>query len=52
MITSISEGHSHTWKREDKFTSFDNGHKHKINLKRRLALPSKKGGHTHNLLGI
>ena len=50
MRTSINEGHSHTWKRKDKFTSFNSGHKHKIDLRRKLALANRIGGHTHRLL--
>ena len=50
METSINEGHRHTWRRRDKFTSFNSGHKHKIDLRRKLALSTRMGGHTHRLL--
>lgn len=53
MITSFNLGHRHKWIKGMKFTtiSFVTGkHKHKINLRRMITMPSRKGGHSHKLL--
>jgi hypothetical protein len=49
--TSISQGHTHTWSKRRIFTSTNNRHKHRVVLKRRVALAAKPGGHEHILLG-
>ena len=49
-FTSFDEDHRHTWNKSKRFTSLNNRHRHRIDLKRRRALPNRKGGHTHRLL--
>lgn len=48
-ITSINNGHRHTWKIFDKRTSVNSGHSHPIDLNNKIA---KMGNtkHTHRLL--
>ena len=48
MVTSVSEGHIHTWMGGAFFTSIDAGHNHRIRVA--LATANKIGGHTHLLL--
>ena len=50
MITTFDNGHSHTWQKELMFTSFNKGHKHRIDARRKLALPTRPGAHSHRLL--
>ena len=50
MFTSVDAGHRHKWKRGLRFTSFNDKHKHKVNVQRMAALPNRKGGHAHKLL--
>ena len=53
MITSFNAGHRHKWMKGRKFTTINfitGKHKHKINLIRMIAMPSRKGGHPHKLL--
>lgn len=50
MKTSFDAGHSHEWFRNKEFTTFNDGHKHRIDLRRKLALPNRPGGHKHRLL--
>ena len=47
-VTSVAEGHFHTWCPGDMFTSFTNGHRHNINTAR--AIPVMLNGHGHLLL--
>ena len=47
--TSFNSGHRHRWFKGDKFTLSSSGHKHKIDMQRRLALPIRKKGHIHTL---
>ena len=51
MFTSFNNGHRHSWKEKNVFTSVRAGHKHKFNIKRGLALPGGKDGHSHKLRG-
>lgn len=48
--TKAFRRHAHTWKKTKRFTSSNAGHKHKISLRRRLALPTGPDRHTHKLL--
>ena len=48
-ITTKNSGHRHKWMRVRKFTSVVRKHRHKINFKRKIALPVKRGGHAHRL---
>ncbi len=48
MITSVSEGHVHTWEKHCMFTSINDGHKHRVWIGR--TLPVTPGGHVHLLL--
>ncbi len=48
MITSVAEGHFHTWMRGAMHTSFNDGHNHSIRVA--LATANQLGGHTHLLL--
>ena len=50
MKTSVNEGHRHNWVKLLRFTTFDDGHKHLIDFNKKIALPNKKGGHSHKLL--
>ena len=50
-----SSGHRHTWKKGSRFSSYSTvtgRHRHRISVKRRLALPVKPRGHSHRLLII
>ncbi len=48
-ITSMNNGHRHTWKLFNKRTSINDGHSHPIDFNKKIA---KKGNtnHTHRLL--
>jgi hypothetical protein len=48
--TSKTNGHTHGWKSSMKYTTSNFGHKHRIDIRKKLALPSVKGGHSHRLL--
>ncbi len=48
-ITSINNGHRHTWKLLNKRTSVDNGHSHPIDFNKNIAKEGKTN-HTHRLL--
>lgn len=48
-ITSENNGHTHLWKEDKKFTSFDAGHNHPLNLKKMIAIKGKSN-HIHKLL--
>lgn len=50
MNTTISNNHSHNWSRNSKFTSFNLGHKHRIDINIGLALPNKPSSHSHRLI--
>lgn len=50
MRTSFDNLHRHEWFKGGKFTTSNDGHNHKIDLKRRIALPNHPGGHKHRLL--
>ncbi len=49
MITSIQDNHSHQWKKGEKFTSVNDGHRHRVDVRSNLAIPTKVGGHFHTL---
>ena len=46
VVTTVSNGHRHTYKRGNKFTSADAGHRHKVIGE--IALKGKTG-HSHRL---
>ncbi len=48
-ITSINNGHRHTWKLFNKRTSIDSGHSHPIDFNNKIAKKGKTN-HTHRLL--
>ena len=48
-ITSINNGHRHTWKLFDKRTSINSGHSHPIDFNKKIAQMGKTN-HTHRLL--
>lgn len=48
--TSRREGHSHKWSPSKSITSKVKGHVHRINLKKKMALPKKTANHAHRLL--
>ena len=48
--TSMTINHAHQWSPRMQFASFRNGHRHKVNLKKKVALANKKVKHTHRLL--
>lgn len=48
-ITSMNNGHRHTWKLFNKRTSIDSGHSHPINFNKKIAMRGKTN-HTHKLL--
>ena len=50
MKTSFDSWHGHFWSKDKEHTRINNGHVHKIDLKRMLALPEIYRGHTHKLL--
>lgn len=50
MRTSKDDGHRHEWFRNKEFTTINAGHKHKIDLRKMIALPNKPGAHNHRLL--
>lgn len=49
-FTTWNGGHRHEWSLKRNLTSFTKSHKHKIDIPEKIALPIKKGGHTHRLL--
>ncbi|MGC9309722.1 MAG: hypothetical protein ACP5D2_03455 [Candidatus Nanoarchaeia archaeon] len=49
--TSYNAGHSHSWKRGGRYTSYDKGHRHVLVHKLKVALPARPGEHSHKLLG-
>ena len=51
--TTWNARHRHTFKKGERFTSYSSvtgRHRHKISIRMKLALPSKRGGHKHRLL--
>ena len=48
--TSVVNKHSHEYSNNRVFTSTDNNHKHRINIKSGIA--EMAHGHTHRLLGL
>lgn len=48
MLTSVNDGHSHTWTKDSKVTSESDGHTHPLDLSTMKA--KEVEGHTHNLL--
>jgi len=48
MLTSVNDGHSHTWKKDSKVTSESDGHTHPIDLE--TMKTEEVDGHSHNLL--
>ena len=50
LITTFNAGHNHRYKRGNKYTSFDSGHRHLVNRIRLIALPTRVGGHSHRIL--
>ena len=48
MLTSVNDGHSHTWTKDSNVTSESDGHTHPIDLETMKA--EEVDGHTHNLL--
>lgn len=49
-ITTTNAGHRHKWRADMPQTSVNDNHNHRINLRRRLALPNRRGAHMHRLL--
>lgn len=47
--TTIDYFHRHSWKKGTEFTSENGGHKHRLDIKNRLALPAGYKNHTHAL---
>lgn len=47
--TSKVRGHFHTFSRGDMFTSFSNGHRHKVLKSRGVTGPAQKNKHVHKL---
>lgn len=52
FLTSRNDGHRHFYNPDNKFTNVKNGHKHKLNFVRGLALIAGKNPHMHKLLMI
>ncbi len=53
LPTTRNAGHRHKWMKGRKFTTINfitGRHKHKINLRRMIAMKSRRGGHIHKLL--
>ncbi len=50
LKTSRNNKHIHNWTKKSKFTSIDDGHKHKIDIKLGLALPNRINAHFHRLI--
>ncbi len=50
MKTSFDEGHSHTFREGDKFTSVDSDHKHAISRGRMFVERAGVNNHQHKLL--
>lgn len=48
-MTSINNGHRHTWKLFNKRTSMDSGHSHPIDFNKKIATMGNTN-HTHRLL--
>lgn len=47
LKTSKVNGHAHTWTEGSRFTSTDNGHRHRVTAEGQLL---EAGGHRHRLL--
>ena len=50
--TSYDAGHLHYWEKSKKYTTVNGGHKHKIDMKKKLAVAIRPGLHTHKLLNV
>ncbi len=52
-LTSFNAGHRHKWMKGRKFTTISlitGKHSHKINIRRMIAMSSKRVRHSHRLL--
>lgn len=48
--TSTNSGHKHFYRDNNIFTTYNSGHHHKVNIKKKLAMPAGKDLHPHKLL--
>ena len=49
-LTTYTNSHNHRWMANKGYTTTEEGHRHKINHKKMLAMPAGKNNHIHRLI--